>query len=593
MFLLEQWAWGQLSAPALQKIALRSYRDHLSLLRKHGISEDNVAKDIQALAKLGSWGRYQNNVNGDLLKFLGEPSFPKPLLHKVPVKRLKPDHSETNDKITIDFPIFCPHIVFSWYYHNDQRRFQQLFTGGKSTRERVDFWRELAKRKDPRLDGHPMTSRRRWMAETLALAVHGDGVPVLQTGRSGAKSFEAYSMQSVFASGPTLEVKVYLAGVFGHSIDDNTMMEVWRILCWSFYFLSKGTWPDVDWFNQPWGDDRPSERALAGQALAGGFCAVVFSLLGDLDHLAKAYKLRHYNANAMCELCPAHRDSSHRPRLYNNFDRDATWHKEQFTARQWRALYVGKFLHWLFTLPGVSQLCLEGDELHVKHLGTSQNFIGSVLAKLVFDIMPDSPSENMSEVWGKICEYYRRYNPRNQYTNLMVASFCDETKDHFPKLKGKGAEVKDVLPAVRWAWNECARGSADFGFISEMFTNLVDVQNILDDHREHLILPIEQADRIFECTNKFLLMYQKLAFEAEGRGEMLWAMPTKFHWLYHWAERARYVNPRITNTFLDEDFVGKWKVLVRSCSAGSELHHMPQKAAEKYRWATDLLGMKS
>ena len=121
--------------------------------------------------------------------------------------------------------------------------------------------------------------------------------------------------------------------------------------------------------------------------------------------------------------------------------------------------------------------------------------------------------------------------------------------------------------------------------IEDMLTSLVDVQNILSEHKDCLILPADKAGQIFQCTKFFLKSYQKLAFEAEQAGEMYFSMPAKFHWLYHWGVRARLLNPRKTNTLIDEDFVGYAKDLAHSCAAGTELHMMPVKACDKYRWA--------
>ena len=173
--------------------------------------------------------------------------------------------------------------------------------------------------------------------------------------------------------------------------------------------------------------------------------------------------------------------------------------------------------------------------------------------------------------------------------------FCSdkERQKQFPRLKGKAAEAKDLLAAIRYVWDTYAREAENFALIAEMMDNLLETQNILDDHRTDLILPLDKAKQIFKSTKTFLLHYQKLAFEAEARGECCWNMPSKFHWLYHWADRTKFLNPRMTNTFLDEDFVGHWKTLVHSCSAGTELHLMGAKAALKYRWAQSFMGLRT
>ena len=61
--------------------------------------------------------------------------------------------------------------------------------------------------------------------------------------------------------------------------------------------------------------------------------------------------------------------------------------------------------------------------------------------------------------------------------------------------------------------------------------------------------------------------------------------PSRFHWVHHLAQKSFYLNPRRTNTFMDEDFVGRMKTLVHSVASGTELHRMVDKAREKYRRA--------
>ena len=114
---------------------------------------------------------------------------------------------------------------------------------------------------------------------------------------------------------------------------------------------------------------------------------------------------------------------------------------------------------------------------------------------------------------------------------------------------------------------------------------MVEVQDILADYSRDLFIPLPLCDRIVACVDDFLLRYQRLAVESEAKGAFLWNNPSKFHWLWHWARKARFVNPRLTNCYMDEDFVGRIKDLVHSCAAGSEQQHMVVAMAEKYRYA--------
>ena len=95
----------------------------------------------------------------------------------------------------------------------------------------------------------------------------------------------------------------------------------------------------------------------------------------------------------------------------------------------------------------------------------------------------------------------------DQYTSLKVASFCtaDEHDKQFPCLKGRGGEVKALLPVM-----------------------------------VSVLLPIAAADRLRVQVVAFLRIYQKLAYEAEtATGQLVWTMPGKFHWLWHLCMRAK------------------------------------------------------
>lgn len=378
--LLRRWSLGELSSTAIQATAQKAYEDQVELLTSLSLSIDMCHPDLYQLAKLGDHGRTTSNIHSQLRTYLGTPSTPPTHVHQVPVlaKKVSPESTGSECILKVPYSIMLPHVMFSWYYQHDRSRFNRLFLGGMGQADIANFWRTLEARGDPRLADHPMRSKRRWREFAVPIAVHGDAVPVLQVGKSGSKSFDAYSLQSLFASGTTLNIKLLMMGIFTSSLatgdEQNSMRELWRITTWSLHWLAMGVWPEVDWFGKKWTASHPAERDLAGKKLADGFFGCVYSLKGDLEQLSLKYKLRHFNANQMCDLCPAHRDETDRPFLYCNFDRDAQWPKALYTSDEWRKLYEGKFIHYLFRLGGVTQHCIEPDELHVLYLGVCQYF---------------------------------------------------------------------------------------------------------------------------------------------------------------------------------------------------------------------------
>ena len=131
---------------------------------------------------------------------------------------------------------------------------------------------------------------------------------------------------------------------------------------------------------------------------------------------------------------------------------------------------------------------------------------------------------------------------------------------------------------------------ADFAKIYDALSASVQVKYMLHDHSKDNILPLDVADSLRTSVLKCLRIYQNLAFKAEAvTGQLLWNMPTKFHWLYHLSMRAKFLNPRKGSTWIEEAFVGKLKTMVHSCGAGSSQSQAIVKTAAKYRWVLHVI----
>ena len=593
--LLFEWSWGKLSATGVQAIAHKAYADQLMLLSSLRLSIDLASASLKRMSGLGTHGKHQQNCHTELLNYLGEPSTPAPFVCAVPLLCQKTSHADAEVHRDVEMSFFLPHVIFSHYYHNNRTRFNELFLCEYISPAKMHgFWQELLSRGDPRLVAHPMRKQSNWMRTVIPISFHGDGVPVLQVGKANAKSLEVYSIQSIFNStSSTLKAKVLMTMVFNQNLKDESHTAIWTVLNWSLHWLYEGLWPRVDLHGNRW-PPSSSEAMMAGQPLAQGLRCAVWSIKGDLDFFAKTLKLQHYNSNSMCDLCPANRGPD-RSMMYNNFSSDAAWMTRLRSTAEWKALYPGGTPHPIFTLVGVNHHSLEPDELHLMYLGTVQYFLGSVLYLLVFRLMSGTPESNMSSIWVHVSNIYRAHSVANQYSTLTISSFAGADKPHetYPKLEGKGAEVKDLVFPLSEIWaNEVDRDSEFYKPVRQAFLAQLDLQGILHDFREEILLPVDAAASLRNNINSFLLTYQKLAAGADASGDVLWNQPTKFHWLWHMGQKAFYVNPRRSNTMLDEDFVGKMKVVAHACAAGAELHVVPSKACAKYRWGFHFLGLR-
>ena len=69
-----------------------------------------------------------------------------------------------------------------------------------------------------------------------------------------------------------------------------------------------------------------------------------------------------------------------------------------------------------------------------------------MLYMLVVQVMGGSLQANMEQVWSEVVDYYTRLKVEAQFTNLELGNLHNAGNYH--KLSGKGAEVKDLVPAL-------------------------------------------------------------------------------------------------------------------------------------------------
>ena len=136
-------------------------------------------------------------------------------------------------------------------------------------------------------------------------------------------------------------------------------------------------------------------------------------------------------------------------------------------------------------------------------------------------------------MWQKVREAYS--GTTAQYTNLTLSMFCDPAKPHadFPQLKGKGAEVKDLVRPLLTTREQCRVDiSYEYQTIKDLLTTQVQVQDILSDYSQEMFLPVPVANNLVVLVDNFLHLYTLLANRADRDKELLWSVTPKFHWLF-------------------------------------------------------------
>ena len=109
--LMVLWAWNQLSGSTLQAIA--------NAAKQYGLTHP----EIQAMARIGTSGKYPNHCNRDLMKVYKLDDITLPPYIKVQVPCCDPK-SDPRAIVNVDTSIQAPHDVFSHLAHNFPQEFK-------------------------------------------------------------------------------------------------------------------------------------------------------------------------------------------------------------------------------------------------------------------------------------------------------------------------------------------------------------------------------------------------------------------------------------------------------------------------------------
>ena len=341
----------------------------------------------------------------------------------------------------------------------------------------------------------------------------------------------------------------------------DTMEDAWKIVIWSLLACFLGEHP-----TEAWASDADVELSRGGMYLAGGFFLVIWSLKADLEAWYKGLFLRHHNSNEFCEFCPAHSSMADddEPMRWNNFKAGALWKKQAWTAEQWREKCTT--LHWLFIVfRFLSQHNLEVDELHTIYLGILQYMLGSVLWVMCYKSIIGEPSEILQRVWTLVAEYYSDNSVNTRFTSLTLSMFTDPDSPYsnFPRLRGRGIELRDITPALLHAWRRlrCAT-TYEFHNIEAMLVHETNLPDIISRNSQSCLLPEEDARQFAVEVVQVLRFYTILANKADSNHNLLWSMVPKCHYLLHMGAKALFLSPRMGGCLIDEDYVGKIKLIV-------------------------------
>ena len=182
--------------------------------------------------------------------------------------------------------------------------------------------------------------------------------------------------------------------------------------------------------------------------------------------------------------------------------------------------------------------------------------------------MEGSPEDNMHRIWALVSQYYTAHKVSTQFSNLSLASFTDKDKPRteYPVLKGRGLAIKDLVGPLCHAWEVFRCGTTyEYEAIKDLLGHQYAMISILKENAGNLFLPDDDGIQFRRHTDQFLNCYTALARQADIDGWYLWKLVPKVHWLWHLADKSRFLNPRANACMLDEDPIRACTYVVCCC----------------------------
>ena len=468
-----------------------------------------------------------------------------------------------------------PHEVLASIHKFSKQLFEFLFTGDAD--ELAKWWRDAQDINDEWYRTNPVIESTGPLCR-VPVGIHGD-----DAGVHGRQQVLVLSWGSVVKPLPTFDSRIIFTMLrVADIIKMDTMDKIFEVLQWSLNALSDGHYPLEDHERIPFSKTHhPHRYKMAGKPLAEGMVGLWAEMRGDWKFLKEALHLaQHYGRNDyICHLCDVLKFSDDVECRFNNFQQTAGHRSRHYTQND-----IIRLLHAespLLRIRGFNFSKVFFDILHCLDLGVYQVFIPTVLYLLTRNSNVFKAS-SVDGRYRKAYKHYRHWCRGKRDVTMIRSTFTKNTWRNtirFPRisqLQAKGAALRSM---AYW--------------LDEV---LSDYAAKTDDKRVHLqsyaLQHFVQADRVTRRAGRHftkneskeftrhleaaLVACNALAADAHNRNEKLFKILPKHHAMTHYY--GSRINPRRVACNLDEDMVGRMKIIYCSCHGRTA----PKRGLQRY-----------
>ena len=169
---------------------------------------------------------------------------------------------------------------------------------------------------------------------------------------------------------------------------------------------------------------------------------------------------------------------------------------------------------------------------------------------------------------------------------MHLRMFCDPehpADGKFPELKGKAAEVYNLMPCLLEVFQRFKTpGNAVHDMVELGLQSSCTADAKLEEYAGVLVLPEETANQIKHLVFSFMIAQNYLCTYYASLGLKLFNIVPKSHYMSHLGLMAKYFNPRSAWAYMGEDFMQKIKKLTAGCSRGVKTQKVEPKVMKHY-----------
>ena len=471
-------------------------------------------------------------------------------------------------------PVLFPHDFVQWA-HSSHNHCYELWRSGHHTEQGViDFWESLQ-------DDDPVWRRLGRHAEDLGccfpLYLHADKVPVTKEA-SGIGVVVTSVIPILSQFGLTIDKHVMYAA-YPDSIMLKQKTPVRRnitghplavALNWSLDVLEEGVSSPVDWN----GDVMDSTE----DAIAGGDKFFCMRMSADLEHYELDLELQHHaGGNRVCFKCIA--DRSDNP--WTDFRPGAAYKSSCYDATTWPMQS-----HPLFARnhdPFVASV----DWSHCMEKGVTGHAMGSFFKELIWgkQLVPGgSLDAQVIELNALKGDFYERNQTPDRANYIALSNIANVKAPHqeYPFLNlGNFAKIRCLTPFAVELSIAHNSGSPRDVHRQELFHALDELYACVLGYG--VTLSADELGHFTQTADALLMHYSWLAKHYEPDAlPKLYNTVYKHHYVWHIAQEARFLNPRVTWTLSGEDFVGQIARITKGCTRGKPHKAVPRSLFDKY-----------